>query len=555
MFTNLKHLSRLKHIISVFLEEGFGSIVRKAHLHHYVPFSKRLQHKLIKQEYELMPEIRLRKALERLGPTFIKFGQTLSLRPDVLPSNYITELEKMQDKVPPTSFAEIKQIIKAELGKDISEIFSKFEPTPIASASIAQVHKAKLKSGQVVAVKIQHPDVEKLMLEDIEVILLIAHWFKKHKVLPNLPLVPLVEEFRRWTLRELNFRYEAFNLKLFRQNFKDSRKIIIPKVYDEFVSDKILTLEFIDGIPLHDIEKTPKKNQATKLIREAYKALIDMIFIHGTFHADPHPGNILVTKDNRIAFVDFGIVGRFDHKLRLYTLRLLDAVLKNDYEEATEAILAIKTNKDQVNEEQLKRDIRDILDEARVETFKDIKLGPMLRETLDMVHRNNITPPVDFVLFAKTIMTLEGLGLRHSPDFKLMDEAGPIIGRIIKYEASPTRVLKRTRQHLNAYKTLLEKTPAYLTDALQKLREGKIDIELSGTEYAGLRTELEHSAGNIAIGTMTAALFISSAIIMNVVQKPEVFGMPLLAFTGFSIAVMLGIWLIKRTIFVSHKLD
>jgi len=215
---NIYYYKRIEEIITVFFEEGFGFLIKKAKLHKFVPFSKRIKAAVTNREKSWKPEVQLRKAFERLGPTFIKFGQILSLRPDVLPAEYITEFEKMQDRVPPIPFKEIKKAIEEDFKKPLRQIFASFETTPIASASLAQVYKARLKTGETVAVKVLRPGISRIVQEDMEVMTSIAHWCSKHKVLARLPLPQLVEEFKRWTLRELNLHYEATNLHLFREN-------------------------------------------------------------------------------------------------------------------------------------------------------------------------------------------------------------------------------------------------------------------------------------------------------------------------------------------------
>ncbi len=547
---NLKYLPRVRHITLVFFEEGFGFLIKRARLQHHIPFTKRIEEALRKKGDRWKPEVNLRHALERLGPTFIKFGQMLSLRPDVLPFEYITELEKMQDRAPTVSYTEIVKTIETVFGKSIRQIFASFEKKPRAAASLAQVHKAKLKTGEVVAVKILRPNIDHIVKEDMEVLTSVAHWLEKHRILPQVPLVGLVEEFKRWTLRELNLHYEATNAKLFRENFKGSKDVIIPKVYDKYCTEHVLTAEFIEGIPLHDIEKV-KKIDGKMIIFKAYKALIDMILIHGLFHGDPHPGNILIVK-KQVAFVDFGIVGKVDEKLRPIILTFMTSVLENDADRAVEALLELRTNNDLVDRSKVRRDFSEILDEIKYEELKDVNVGQLLRQTLELINHHKIIPPVDFVLFAKAVITLEGLGLRYNPNFKLLAETQPMISDIIKRESSPGVILKRLRQQANTYRSILEKTPNHIANIIERLSQGKIEVEVVPREFYEFRTEIEHGAGNIAIGLFTSSIVVASALIMRM-GKEEIFGMPKLSFMGFLFSGILGLWLIRRTLLKKHK--
>lgn len=547
---NIYYYKRIEEIITVFFEEGFGFLIKKAKLHKFVPFSKRIKATVTNREKSWKPEVQLRKAFERLGPTFIKFGQILSLRPDVLPAEYITEFERMQDRVPPIPFKEIKKAMEEEFHKPLHQIFASFDSTPIASASLAQVYKARLKTGETVAVKVLRPGISRIVQEDMEVMTSIAHWCDKHKVLARLPLPQLVEEFKRWTLHELNVHYEATNLHLFRENFRNSKDIIIPKVFDRYSTEHVLVLEFIKGIPLHDI-KNGKRSNGKNIIRKAYHAMMEMMLLHGLFHGDPHPGNILVVK-NRVAFVDFGIVGRLDQELRTQVLKLMKAISEGDSDRAADILIDLRTTKQLVDVGQLKRDLNDILGEIKYQNLEEVNIGSLLAKVVDAVNRYKLYPPVDFVLFAKSMITLEGLGLRYDPKFRVLSETKELLRDIIQKETTPKALIKRAKQQLRNYEAVIERTPSQIATVMQRLAEGKIEVEVVPREFYELRTELEHSAGNIAIGVMTAAIIIGSAIIMNISVKNEVWGMPFLSLVGFALSGMLGLWLIKRTIFTKH---
>jgi len=329
----VRDIKRFNQILIVLFEEGFDFLLSKIKLSKYIPITKRLKSKLKKSE-ESKPEIRLRKTLERLGPTFIKFGQLLSVRPDLIPKEYVKELEKLQDSVPPFSFNEVKSTIEKEFGKKIEHLFLHFEKKPIASASISQVHKAILKPGKKSAVKVQRPDVKKIMETDIEIMFYFAKLLENHvENMRRFKPLKIVSEFKDWTERELDFRLEARNAKRFYQNFKGSKTVHIPKVYDGLTSERILTLEFIEGIELHNIKEIKRRKlDFNEIMKNGFNAIMTQVFVHGIFHADPHPGNIIIMRDNSIAFVDFGIVGYFDERLKNKCMDLLYGIVEQDEE-------------------------------------------------------------------------------------------------------------------------------------------------------------------------------------------------------------------------------
>jgi len=548
---HFRYLHRVKEILTVFMEEEFGYFIKKAQLHHLIPFSKRLKKALQEKESSWHGEVHLRQAFERLGPTFIKFGQLLSLRPDVVPPEYIAEFEKMQDHTPPVPYASIRQTIKEEFGKDPHEIFASFEEKPIASASLAQVHRARLKSGAVVAVKVQRPGIERIIKEDIEILHFLAEWLHKHKALHDFPLPTLVEEFKRWTLRELNFMYEASNTKIVGENFRRSADIIIPKMYDDYCTRRVLTMQFISGVPINHITELKRHKNLNIIIRKTYRALVEMVLSDGIFHADPHPGNILIN-NNKIAFIDFGVVGRFDDHLRNVTLKLLNATVTNDPDMAFNALLELQRKNGLTNKQQLQRDVQDILDQVRIEKLKDVQISQLMTNILDTIHRHQIEVPIDFTLFAKTVITMEGVGLRYSPSFRLLAQTAPLIEREMLRSHSPSNLFKGAKKHIETYKSIIEKAPEYALEAMKNLSSGKLSLEVVPYEFSELRTELEHSSGNIAIGLMIAAIAISSALIMQIDSAPLILGVHYLSFYGFGSALLLGLWLVHRTMYVQR---
>ena len=319
----------MAHELGIVFDEGFPFILENANLKRFLPLKHKLKRK---KEHKESNEVRLRKTLERLGPTFIKFGQVLSIRPDFVPKSYIRELEKLLDDVPAFSFNEVKKEIEDSTGRRLDEIFRKFEKEPVAAASIAQVHKAILKNGEKVAVKVKRPNIDYTIESDIEIMLFIARLLDKHiKGLRKYRPVKIIEEFAEWTKKELNFNIETENIRRIYENFKGSKTTKIPIVYPEYCNERLIVMEYIDGVELNKIgKKKTKRDDVKKALKNGFYSILEQVFIHGIFHADPHPSNILILKDNKVALVDFGIVGKFDDNLKDEAVNLLIGITSGD---------------------------------------------------------------------------------------------------------------------------------------------------------------------------------------------------------------------------------
>ncbi len=537
LIKEVRDIKRFNEILIVLFEEGFDFLLGKIRLKRHVPITKRLKSRLTKRQ-ELKPEVMLRRTLERLGPTFIKLGQVLSVRPDLIPKEYCKELEKLQDKVPDFSFNEAKAIIEKGLGKGMNHLFLDFEKKPIASASISQVHKAILKNGDKVAVKVQRPNVKHIMETDIEIMLYIAGLLERYmEKIRNFKPVRIVEEFKEWTEKELDFRLEARNAKRFYQNFKGSRTVHIPKVYDDLTTEHILTLEFIDGVELHDIKNIKKRRiDFNKIIRNGFDAVMTQVFVHGIFHADPHPGNIIVMRNNSIAFVDFGIVGYFDEKLKNKCIDLLYGIVEKNEEIVMDTLINMGMEGGEVDYEQLKSDIGFVIQPLQGSSLKDIKVSKVLEEIIDIALKHNLRMPASFVLFGKTIITLEGVAIEYDPNFNIIDTAKPFIEGIIRKRASPLYIWKSFAHSINRYRKFAEDFPEKAEKALDKIQRGTIKVDIEDTDIKKLALEIDRSSNRVAYGLLIAALLIASAILMNIGKGPTILGVPLLAFLSFFFA-------------------
>ncbi|MBI2112480.1 AarF/ABC1/UbiB kinase family protein [Candidatus Woesearchaeota archaeon] len=546
LFKNRKHRSRIKEMIQIFFEEEFGYLIAKIDMHHHLPFKKRIK-AYVSKERLINPEVRLRQAFERLGPTFIKFGQLLSLRPVLIPQSYVDEFEKMQDKAPLFPFSKAKAIIEEELGRPLNKVFASFSEKPIASASISQVYKAKI-NGKDVAVKVQRPGIKEIIEEDIELMYVLADLLEKEiPTLKDFRLKTIIHEFEKWTLKEINFNIEAYYAKKIADNFKNSKVLKVPKIYDEYTTNKLLVMEFLDGIPLHNISEIKKRKiNLAQVIRNGYYIILKQVFVDGFFHADPHPGNLLVMKNGQIGMIDFGILGHFDKKLKRYALDLFQAFIKSSPDDAVNVILRMNPKSD-IDANAFRNDIRDIFEQIITTSPDDLEIGSLIKRTLMSAHKHHIEIPADFVLYGKTISIIEGIALRYEPKFKFFTETKKVFKDLFGYDFIAKEVLSRTKDKVSEYQEFIETFPETAKDILDKVKRFKFEINLEDKDVKGLTTELERSSGNLALGMIIAALIIGSSMVMQLDKGKYLY------ITGFILSGVLGLWLVHRTIFITVK--
>ncbi len=543
----VRDINRLRKILLIFFEEGFGYLFERSKLMKHLPLTKRFAKKF---EHRYHPSVHLRRAFEKLGPTFVKLGQLLSLRPDLVPKEYIFEFEKMQDKVPSFPFKDVKKIVESELHQPLSKAFKSFDTKPLAAASLGQVHKAKLKDGKVVAVKVQRPDIRKVIDTDIEILYHVAQLLQKHvKELANYDLISVVQEFERYTHDELNYKIESLNAKTIKKNFEKNKDVYIPEVYSEFTTEKVLTTDFIDGTPLNQFNKVKRSAGGyIKVIDKVYANVITMIFEHGFFHADPHPANIFLTKGKKIGFVDFGIVGKFDDDLRNKSLDIFMAVANKEVDKLVRTFLSLgAVDEKEFDARAFKRDLTVLIGNLQYSSLKDVEVSIVLEQVMDLALQYKIQLPLDFVLFGKTVITLEGIGVRYNPDFKLVEQTKPLLKKILRKKFYPQQIKKSALKAASTYKELLSVLPKSSLEILDRLRKGNINIDLEDSDIKNMTAELERSSGNVSVGMIIAALIVGSALVMQVDTTFIYQGIPIIPVAGFSVAILLSIWLLKRT--------
>jgi len=541
----LGNLKRVKHIVAVLTKQGFGYLIEELNLKRYIPFKERLR--LGKSEKQKKSaSVRLRLVFEELGPTFVKFGQLLSTRPDIIPEELIVELVKLQDKVPSFSYEQVEKQIEKELGKPINQVFPHFNKVPIASASLGQVHEAKLKNGKRVAVKVQRVNIEKTIDEDLDILTFFADLSDKY--ISSFKIYNpkgLVEEFKRTIKKELNYEIEANNISRFYQNFKGSETIVVPKVYQNYSTKKILTMSFIEGTKIGELWRIKEKWLNKKTIaKNGVDAFFKQILINGFFHADPHPGNIFVLKNNVVAFLDFGMMGHVDKELMQKLTNLFTAAVDKNVEKIVEAFINLSLVDEEIDMESFKSDVSDIIDEYYGISLKQIEIGKIINRVVSVGGKYHIILPRNFVLLVKALVTIEGIGMKLDPDFNIVEASKPFVKKIARKKMNPTYLFNNFVESLSKAKDSMIILPQKINTILTKLQSGKLKTKIEQEEFEELESKIDDSSSKVSISLITAAIIISSTIILQIDKGPSFFGISVFALIGFLIAAFLGAWLI-----------
>jgi ubiquinone biosynthesis protein len=541
---NIRSIRRYRGIIKVLFKYGFDHLLEYLNLSHLVERSKRLVRRDTAKIASFTPAERMRMALEELGPTFVKLGQLLSTRPDVIPVSYADEFAKLQDNVPSFSYEEIREQIRNELGGEIEQFYSSFDQESIAAASIAQVHKARLLSGEEVVVKVRRPGILELIETDIDALMGLALIAERH--LPGSDIydpVGLVKEFTRTIRREMDFSREGHTIEKFSADFAGDPTLYFPKVYWGVTAKGVLTLEYIDGIKVSDLERLERAGLDRRLIgRRGADAFIKMVIEHGFFHGDPHPGNVLILPDNVICLLDYGMVGRLDAELQEYLIDILLAIVKRNVDEVISLLLFSGEITDSLNTKALKRDLSEFIDDYYEVPLQDIEVGRMLMEFLEIMTTYRIRFQPDLMLLAKALVAIEGMGRKLDPQFDMVAHLRPFMEKAIKKRMSPRNALKEINSHLMSYVNLTKNLPRDLKEILNSLNRNKFKIDLEHRGLDHFIRELDKSINRLSSSLIITALVVGSSIVMQTEKGPLLFGFPAFAFLGYTFAGVIGLW-------------
>lgn len=542
------YVKRYRQIVDVMVKHGFGYLVERFGLRPFRSFREKLfgPRPQIEPLQVLSEAERLRHALEELGPTFIKFGQILSTRHDLVPETYITELARLQDMVAPFRYDEAREVIEKELGKKIEDVFLSFDPEPIAAASIGQVHRAKLLEGDEVAVKVMRPGVEKLVEIDLAIMMSLARFAEKHiKESKFFNPVGFVEEFSRIIRHEIDYVHEAKNAERFYTNFAGSQTVKIPKIYWNYITRHIMTQEYSDGIKISDIAQIEASGLDKKKITiDIANAYLKMVFEDGFYHADPHPGNILVTREGIIVFLDFGMAGYVDPELRECLVNLVVAIQRNDVGFLIEALTEIGLVVDGSDSPAFRIKLEELINQYYSMTTKFIDPARFLRDLIDILIKSRGKIPSNIMLLSKTLVIRDEIARKIDPEHNFAELVEPYVKKMIGERTSPTYILKETARAVWDFARLVKSLPRRVNNILAKAEKGTMKFELEHRGFEALVEELDVTSNRVSFSLIISALIVGSSIIITTGMSPRFFGVPLLGIFGFFIAGVLGMWLI-----------
>ncbi|MCD6137785.1 MAG: AarF/ABC1/UbiB kinase family protein [Deltaproteobacteria bacterium] len=542
-----RHLNRYRQILTILIKYGFGDLVDILKVEQYLEVGLRIiSRKRPHQVDRLTRAERVRMALEELGPTFVKLGQILSTRPDLIPFEFVDELSKLQDEVPPFPYADVEQIIRSELGAGPEDIFDYFEKTPLAAASIGQVHRARLKDAEEVVVKVQRPGIRKIIEVDLEIMLHLATLMERH--LEEFQITRptrIVKEFARSIEKEIDYTIEASHIERFAGQFMDEETVYVPKVFRDTTTERVLTMEYIDGIKASEIERIEAEGLDRKLITARGADLIlKQIFDYGFFHADPHPGNIFVLPGNVICYLDFGIMGSIDRQSKENFVNLVHSVVVRDEFEATHALLKLMEYDEEPDTRLLSRDLADLMGEHLYQPLKQLRMEKLLHQILDLISTHCLRMPPDLFLMMKALATVEGVGLSLDPNFQMVEHAAPFIRRVRMEQFHPKRVAQDIKKSGSELVRLMQEIPGELRGLLKQMKRGKVKIEFEHRGLEPMLTTHDKISNRIAFSIIIGALIIGSALIVLSKTPPFMFGISIIGIVGFVVAGLMGMWLL-----------
>jgi ubiquinone biosynthesis protein len=545
----VRDLPRLHEISVVFVRHGLGDLVRRLGVASVLERAGSvLQWGAGARSTRLEPAQRLRQAFEELGPTFIKLGQMLSTREDLLPPEWTAELAQLHSNAAPLPYDTIVATVERALGAAPSDVFLDIEREPFGSASIAQVHRARLPDGRPVVLKVRRPDIEAKVEADLRLLAHVAQLVESE--LPEARRyqpVRVVDEFRRSLTRELDLAAEARNIERFARHFKDDPYILIPRVYPQWTSSLMNVQERIDGTAGEDPAALERAGLDAKLlVQRGADAVLKMILEDGFFHADPHPGNVIYLAGNRIAMIDFGMVGRLSPTRRWQIVDLLAGIARHDEQPMLEVLLDWAGD-DAVDEERLAADLSELVTDYADVALKDMRVGALIARITQLVRDHGIVMPADLTLMFKALITLEGLGRKYDPEFRLTDRLRPFLDRALAARFAPVELGRRGSANLGQLLGLIGSVPRDVARLLKDARRGRMRVDLDLKRLDSFGRKLDGTIDRITVGIMTASLVIGSSIVMTVTSGPQILGMPLftvLGLLGYLLAFINSVWIV-----------
>lgn len=534
----------MRQIVTVLVKYGLTDYVRVLHLDKGFSLARKILLRGKRWDYSRFSRAkRIRMAIEELGVTFIKLGQLLSNRNDILPPGVVDELAALQDRVPPVRPERVRLIVERELGSTVEEKFAEFNWVPIASASIAQVNHARLSDGREVAVKIQRPGIERLVDIDLEILHGLAGLVERY--VPNSRLYQpreVVREFRAQLKIELNFNRELLHMQKFHTLFAGKRTIKVPVVLRELSTRRVLTMEYINGTKVSHITSLPDRGFNGRVIAlRGATLMLEQIFLHGFFHADPHPGNILVLPGNVVCFLDFGMMGRIRPKEQNNLRAMFLGMSNRDAEQTAKAILALTQRTGPVDLDELEVRVYDLLDEYLDLSLEDFDLPGLFVDLTALIRAFGLIIPPSLMLMMKTLVAVQAIGVELDPRFNLIRLFEPFARRLVVQELHPRKLAQDSYRTALGYKSLLEELPVDASTLIKMAKEGELTVNLRLRGLDRFRRTLDSIGYRLIHGAVLAALILGSSFLIPTDLPPQYHGVSVIGLIGFSIAAVMGL--------------
>jgi ubiquinone biosynthesis protein len=541
-FRFLRNFHRTRQIATILLNHGFGDIVERLRLMRYLRWWRRVVLRKPESPAALTIAERIRRALEELGPTFVKFGQVASTRPDLVPASIIAELEKLQEHVPPFSGEEAVRIVESELGQPVEKLFARFDRTPLAAGSLGQVHQALHFDGRELAVKIRRPNVVRDVERDLSLMIELAGLIERN--FPEAEIfdpVGLVAQFARSIRRELHFSREARTMDEFRRLFRNDATLHIPAVCPELSGEAVLTMEFLDGIRISDRQGVLLAGfDPSEIAANGARIFLKMAFEFGLFHGDLHPGNIRILPNGVIGLLDYGMVGRLDDDKRDQLLQLLIALGEHNLKRCVDQVLKIGKPFRPVDRNLLTSDARDFLDGFYGLPLEQIDIGQLLSDFVSILATHGIRYPADLMLLIRAIVTLEGVASELDPGFNLAAHLQPVLAPILRDRYNPQRIAGRVLADARQMLGVMHDLPIHIGRSLEKLSQDDLRIHLEHQHLDRLIHELDRSSNRVVIGMVMSALIVASALVIRAAGINAWW----VSVPTFILSSLLGAWLI-----------
>ncbi|MDF2546566.1 MAG: hypothetical protein K0R93_1464 [Anaerosolibacter sp.] len=547
-----KNVKRYKEIAEVLMKYGFDYIVIKLFQNRSIQGWVQKKSKI---DTTLPVEKRIRMALEELGPTFIKLGQILSTRPDLVSEEIMKELSMLQDCAPAFPLATVKKIFTDETGVKTSNAFLEFEEKPVAAASIGQVHKARLKNGTKVVVKIQRPNIKQIIQRDMSILYHLAALFDEY-FKDEMPIhaKEIVEEYSRSIIKELDYTIEARNTEKFRENFKNQLEVCVPLIFWEYTTKRILVLEEIEGIKAINVKQIKKRGWDTGKIGDIIaKSFMKQVFIYGLFHGDPHPGNIFVLSNNKVAFIDMGITSYLDKETMAFISNLFVAGAKKNVDKIINLLIEIDAVSSDTDMRRLKEDISFVLNYYYNTPLKNLKMSDAVSELMSIAYNNKIKLPSQFTILGKAIITLEGCVKQLNPNFSLSDVTSQFIKEIASHRLNPKRLTGELLDYTEDIILTIKDVPLLFKRLIKKIERNEMALIIEQPAIQDLNKEIDRFSGRMMISMMTSAILIASAIVLKHENLEQISFVGKISVAGFVFSIFLGMLCIIVIVYKNAK--